>query len=333
MQPVQASQVSQATEALHWHGGQIEAAARTYPDAPLPWLDLSTGISPWPYRVGRIDREAWHRLPSIEGLKALEEAASAFFGLHNPEQIAAVPGSDIAIRLLARLLETDRVSIVSPSYGAYAATWPQARHVSFAAARNADLLVCANPNNPDGAIIPAQALQRIHNMRIVDEAFADAMPTESLIPHRNGAVVLRSFGKFFGLAGVRLGFVIADRPLIRSLKTMLGDWPISGAAIAIGTSAYRDTLWQERQKRRLLRASNRLGRMLTTYGLETVGKTANFHLCRHEAAASLFAHLCRHGILVRPFSAEPSWLRFGLPGSTPDWHRLETALNSWRHHA
>jgi len=320
-------------QTLNWHGGQTGAAARAYPSAPAPWLDLSTGISPWAYPVGRIGRDIWERLPSVEGLCALEQAAAASFGLQNIDQIAAVPGSDIAIRLLARLLPTDRVSIVSPSYGGYAATWPGARRVPFAKAQGADLLICANPNNPDGTVIPARMLQRLRNIRIVDEAFADALPRESLIPQRNGAIVLRSFGKFFGLAGVRLGFVVADRPLIQSLRTMLGDWPISGAAIAIGTRAYRDIAWQDRQRLRLGRASSQLHKLLAGFGLQDVGGTPNFRLCRSDAAPSLFEHLCRSAILVRPFAEEPSWLRFGLPGKAPDWRRLETALKAWRNTA
>lgn len=319
-----------AHAALMWHGGQTAAAARLYPAAPRPWLDLSTGISPWAWPVPAIEPHQWSALPSPAALEQLEFAAARVFGMNSTEQIAAVPGSDIAIRLLAKLLPAQRVAIIGHSYAGYRAAWPEARVLPFDKARGADLMVCANPNNPDGAVIEARKLQRLRNIRIVDEAFADAMPEVSMLPHRNGAIVLRSFGKFFGLAGVRLGFVIANKPVIRELRDLLGDWPISGAAIAIGTAAYCDRAWQGLQRHRLTQGSARLAALLSEHGLDDLGGTANFRLCQAADAPGLFTHLCRAGILVRPFANRPDQLRFGLPGTETDWGRLDTALQNWR---
>ena len=316
--------------ALIWHGGQTAAAARLYPAAPRPWLDLSTGISPWAWPVPALEPKAWQALPSRAALEQLEFAAARVFGMNSTEQIAAVPGSDIAIRLLARLLPAQRVAIIGHSYAGYRAGWPEARVLPFDKARGADLMVCANPNNPDGAVIEARKLQRQRNIRIVDEAFADAMPEVSMLPHRNGAIVLRSFGKFFGLAGVRLGFVVANKPVIRELREMLGDWPISGPAIAIGTAAYCDRAWQGLQRHRLAQGSARLTALLSSHGLDDLGGTANFRLCQAADAPGLFTHLCRAGILVRPFADRPDQLRFGIPGTDADWARLYTALQTWR---
>jgi len=254
----------------------------------------------------------------------------AVFGLNDTEQISAVPGSDIAIRLLARLLPANRVAAVGQSYAGYSAAWPEARVLPFDKARNADLMICANPNNPDGAVVEARKLQRLRNIRIVDEAFADAMPEVSMLPHRNGAIVLRSFGKFFGLAGVRLGFVVANKPVIRELRGLLGDWPISGPAIAIGTAAYCDRAWQGLQRHRLAQGSARLAALLVDHGLDNRGGTNNFTLCHAPNAPGLFIHLCRAGILVRPFVDRPDQLRLGIPGNDADWARLDTALKSWR---
>lgn len=322
--------VTAAVDPLLHHGGRITVAVARFPLAPQPWLDLSTGISPWTYPVGEIKPETWQRLPSDEDLAELEAAAASAFGGVSPDQIVAVPGTDLAIRLLATLLPAQRVGIVGPTYGGYQSAWADAKTVSFAKARGADLLVCANPNNPNGAAIAKTQLQRLRNMRIVDEAFADAMPEQSLLPHRNGAIILRSFGKFFGLAGVRLGFVIADRPLAKQLRAMLGDWPISGPALAIGIKAYLDTEWQEHQRDRLTTASRQLSSLLTDNGLTVVGGTPLFQLASHPDATSLFNHLAQAGILLRPFADRPDWLRFGLPGTDADFDRLSVALENWK---
>lgn len=315
---------------LLWHGGQTAAAARLYPAAPRPWLDLSTGISPWAWPVPTIAPELWQELPSSAALEALELAAACAFGMTGAGQIAAVPGSDIAIRLLARLLAAENVSIIGRGYGGYRAAWPDAQILSFDQVRASDLVVCANPNNPDGAVIEADLLRQRGGHRIVDEAFADAMPQVSLLPDRGGAIVLRSFGKFFGLAGIRLGFVIADAPVIGKLRELLGDWPISGPAIAIGTAAYDDLSWQNQQRRRLAQGSVRLAALLSGHGLDELGGTANFRLCRAPDATGLFTRLCRAGILVRPFADRPDQLRLGIPGTEVDWARLDAALQAWR---
>ena len=308
----------------------MSAAQKAYPLARQPWLDLSTGIAPWSYPIGGLDRQCWQRLPAVDALQELEAAAATCFRLANPDQIVAVHGSDFALRLLARLLPAERVMIVGHSYSGYRAAWPDARTGSFEQARGADLLVCAHPNNPDGTLIDIPCLQRLRNLRIVDEAFADAEPEHSLLPNRNGAIVLRSFGKFFGLAGVRLGFVIADKPFAREVRAALGDWPVSGPAIVIATRAYADFEWQERQRERLKSASARLSDMLTRYGIGRIGGTAFFQLAETSDANNLFVHLCRQGILVRPFSDRPGAIRFGLPGSESEWDRLDAALNLWR---
>lgn len=316
--------------ALMWHGGQTAAAAQAYPSAPRPWLDLSTGISPWAWPVPALGPAAWQALPARAGLERLEFAAAQFFGLNDGEHIAAVPGSDIAIRLLARFLPAQRVAIVGQGYAGYRAAWPDAQVLPFDEAQRADLMVCANPNNPDGAVIDARKIRQMGGLRIVDEAFADAMPGVGILPDRNGVIVLRSFGKFFGLAGVRLGFVIADPPIIAALRGLMGDWPVSGPAIAIGTAAYRDTRWQGEQRQRLAQGSTRLATLLRGRGLQDVGGTPNFRLGRAADASALFTHLCRAGILVRPFADRPDQLRFGIPGTEADWARLDAALLSWR---
>jgi cobalamin biosynthesis protein CobC len=183
-------------------------------------------------------------------------------------------------------------------------------------------LLLARPSNPQGLLwpLPASGVRLI-----VDEAFADAMPESSILPHCN-AIVLRSFGKFFGLAGVRLGFVIAPPEDLERLRHWLGGWPVSAAAIAIGTAAYRDTDWQTEMRDRLTQEARALDRVLARHGLSAEGECPLFCLVRTPGAAVLFERLAAQGILTRPFDYASDWLRFGLPGSTDALDRLDRAL-------
>ena len=312
---------------LYGHGGRLGAAARLFPQAPSPWIDLSTGISPWPYPA-----EAgtdWSRLPEPEAIARLEAAAAACFGAPDPEEVVAVPGSDLALRLLPQLLEEADARYLSPIFSGHKAAWPDARAIGPGTMEQAELLILCNPNNPDGRITSRSELDRFTGQLIVDEAFADAMPSLSLASDRRGAIVLRSFGKFFGLPGLRLGFVIADRPLAMRLRALIGDWPVGSAAIAIATAAYSDSDWQAGQRQRLADASQRLDTLLRGFGLTIAGGTPLFRLARSERASDLFHHLAQAGILTRPFAEDANALRFGLPGEEPQWQRLEQALSTW----
>lgn len=313
---------------LYGHGGQLGAAARNFPDAPEPWIDLSTGISPWSYPVENIWTN-WSRLPEPDALAHLEAAAARAFGAFEPTDVVAVPGSDLAIRLLPILLGPKDARYLAPIFSGHRAAWPGMRPLAADAMDEAELLILANPNNPDGRTISPDRLRRFPGQLIVDEAFVDAEPMISLAPDRRGAIILRSFGKFFGLAGLRLGFVIADQSLAMRLRALLGDWPVSAPAMSIATLAYEDLAWQAAQRQRLTNASLRLDGLLRRIGLEIQGGTAFFRLARTPDAPALFLHLARTGILVRPFTDDPAALRFGLPGDEPQWQRLEQALTTW----
>jgi cobalamin biosynthesis protein CobC len=243
--------------------------------------------------------------------------------------VVAVPGSDIAIRLIARILHGQSAGLLTPIYSGHIAAWPEAVPVSVEDAGKLDVLICANPNNPDGRVIAPGTLRGLAGQLIVDEAFADALPQASILPDRGSAIVLRSFGKFFGLAGVRLGFVIADSCVTVPLRAMLGDWPISGPAIAIATRAYRDASWHQMQRERLQQASARLHDLVSTAGLTARGSTPLFQLASHAKAATLFQTLGEAGILVRPFTETPAQLRFGLPASGTEFARLAQAFTTW----
>ncbi|WP_083500293.1 aminotransferase class I/II-fold pyridoxal phosphate-dependent enzyme [Sphingomonas endophytica] len=322
---------------LTFHGGRIEDAARLYPQAPRPWLDLSTGINPHGWTPGvplAIDQR---RLPSGDALAALEAAARGAFGFAGA--LAAVPGSEPALRLLATIDRPRPWHVVTPCYRTHHDVLPGATPVPAAdigaAARTGGTLLLANPNNPDGRLIAPEALLALARdagtrggMLIVDEAFADAVAGASVLPllrDDDPVVVLRSFGKFYGLAGVRLGFVCGARAVVARVATMLGGWPISSTALAYGTAAYRDVGWAARMRVRLATEAVALDDMLAACGLVATGACPLFRLVESDGAGDVFEALAARGILTRPFDGHPRWLRFGLPGEGTD--RLAAALS------
>ena len=323
------------------HGGRLEAARAAWPDAPEPWLDLSTGINPhsWPVvRAGTID---WHRLPGEAALARLEEVAAVAFGVM-PEWVCALPGSEIGLRLFATLGLPGPVRYQAPGYRTHAEAFAVAAPVPAGAlleeAERGGTILLANPSNPDGFVHKpaalaalAEALTRRGGQLIVDEAFADAIPGTSLLPHMArgeavGAVVLRSFGKMFGLAGVRLGFAVAAPEWLAGLRRRLGSWPVSTAAIVIGTAAYGDVEWIAETQARLVKECGRLDTVLCSHGLHPQGGSPLFRLLRTPGADALFERLARQGILTRPFDYAPDWLRLGLPGDAEALARLDRAL-------
>ncbi|GAA0468533.1 threonine-phosphate decarboxylase CobD [Parasphingorhabdus litoris] len=320
---------SAATDPFRFHGGRLAAAAAQFPSASAPWIDLSTGISPWAYPVPEMAPDVFSRLPEPEYVAHLEQAAAKVFKLDNLSEILAVPGSDMAIRILGTLFTKKRAAMLTPIYSGHRTAWPEAEEISIDEVTDQELVILANPNNPDGRVVSPDQLRALPGQVIVDEAFAETAPSVSMLPERDGAIVLRSFGKFFGLAGIRLGFVIADAAIVERLRTMLGDWPISGIAATIGLAAYRDGEWQDRQRQRLKEAAARLDDMLGNSDLNILGGTSLFRLASHDNARELFVILGQSGILVRPFSRDEKQLRFGLPASEEEWQRLENALNLW----
>ena len=198
-----------------------------------------------------------------------------------------------------------------------------------------DVAIVVNPNNPDGRIIPRNDLLALHERLarrgatlIVDEAFADFDGQESLAPMlpASGAVVLRSFGKAYGLAGLRLGFALASPDIVPSLRGALGPWPVSGPAIAIGVRALADSDWLEETRARLGKERARLDALLRGTEWRIIGGTRLFRLAAHADARAAFERLLGAGILARPFADAPDWLRFGIPGDEHAWERLATAL-------
>ena len=257
------------------------------------------------------------------------------------ETVVAAPGTQALIQLLPSLWAPQTVAIVSPTYGEHSMAWRDGGRDVVAcadlpeAAGRGDVVVVTNPNNPDGRDFEPGMLDRIADdlhaqggLLVVDEAFAELRPDLSLAPtaDRPGRLVLRSFGKFYGLAGLRLGFAIAEPTLAGRIRQALGPWSVSGPALAIGSQALADRAWADETRRRLTAASQALSGLLREAGLQIVGGTGLFVLAAHPDAASLQDRLGRAGIYVRRFPDRPDWLRFGLPPDRDSGQRLEAAL-------
>lgn len=322
------------------HGGNLQAARAQF--GGNDWIDLSTGISPFIYPFVPVESiDDWHRLP--EESAALTTAAAAYYGT---SAVLAVAGSQAALRALPRLRARSTVGIVSPTYNEHAAAWQRAGHVvkTIAVAEVAnclvdlDVLVIVNPNNPTATLLDPKLLARWHQQLasrngwlVVDEAFADIAPQMSMITPQpmDGLIVLRSVGKFFGLAGLRLGFVVATETLRQALACELGGWTIHQAAQRIGTQALTDRAWQQQQQQRLQQNGRRLRDLVAQFGHLGSG-CGLFYSWQHNAAEAFWQHCAHQHILVRAFSAPWSGIRLGLPASEQAWIRLTQALATWR---
>jgi cobalamin biosynthetic protein CobC len=317
-----------------FHGGNLEAASARFGAPAAGWLDLSTGINPKAYPFGDLPETGWTRLPSSD--RRLREAAASAYQAPSPEMVVPAPGTQALIKRLPELFSHRReAAIFSPTYAEHAQAWKasghEVREVSgVEEIHEASIVVLVNPNNPTGRCFsPAQLLdlsQRV-DLLVIDEAFADVAPDLSVaseVGERN-IVVLRSFGKFFGLAGLRLGFALANPRIAERLREKLGPWAISGAAIEIGSQALADQQWIAATRVRLASDRKRLDELLVSRGLRILGGTDLFRLAERHDAQEIFEKLGRRGILVRPFAEHPTWLRFGLPGHEADWSRLESS--------
>ena len=319
------------------HGGRLQRAIDHYGIPREDWLDLSSGIAPWPFAIPEIPLSAWTRLPEIED--GLEQAARRYYGV---DEILSVAGSQAAIQALPHLRAPGRIGVLSPCYAEHPHAWLQAGHtlVELSEAQvesqldSLDVLVLVNPNNPTGLRLPPERLRRWHARLarrgawlVVDEAFMDNSPADSVLQPvaQPGLIVLRSFGKFFGLAGVRLGFVIAEASLLQRLADHLGPWAVSGPTRVLGTACLLSVEQQQRQLAACASQSARLGDVLDAAGLGSSGRCDLFHYLTMPHAARFYEHLARRGILVRLFASPPA-VRLGLPADDAGLQRLAAAL-------
>ena len=322
------------------HGGNLSAAQQEFGLPPGGWVDLSTGINPIPYPEVDLDSGALTNLPQQHKLDELLAAAATAYDVSSSYSVAAGPGSQAILQILPALRARSRVAVLSPTYEEHTLTWRQLGHSvveieSLESLGDADVLVVVNPNNPDGTIIGTSELTTISThlaskdgWLIVDEAFADTVPEVGILsrPQLHNTITVRSFGKFFGLAGLRLGFAAGAPEVVDAVSERLGPWAVSGPALEIGIRALGDRDWINATKARLAASRKQLDQVLDLAKLNIIGGTDLFRLVDTPAAQSIYRQLGQAGILVRRFERHPNWLRFGLAGSDEILQQLADAL-------
>lgn len=309
------------------HGGGVDAAQAQYGGARADWIDLSTGINPDPYPIPPLPDGAWTALPDSGAQTALEQAARRFWQIPEAAAVIAAPGASALIARMPHLMGPDgarQVVIETPTYNEHAAGFAAAgwQVVTKGAA---PVQVVVHPNNPDGRLWDEAELTAGHV--VIDESFGDICPEHSLVhmATRPGVIVLKSFGKFWGLAGLRLGFAIGLPETLAPMVDMLGPWAVSGPALTIGAAALTDPDWAEATRSRLERDAARLDTLMQWAGAQVVGGTPLFRLYDVDDAAAWQDRLARHHLWSRIFPYSKTWLRLGLPPAH-GWDRLEQAL-------
>ena len=323
------------------HGGDLTGAAERFGVPAGGWLDLSTGINPFPYPDTEFDPELLRRLPTAGDLTAALSAARAHYGVPGGAGIIAVPGTQAALQALPHMRGHSSIAVLGPTYSEHAHTWRAGGHDvaetgELDALAGADVAVLVNPNNPDGRRIEPGRIMALAargdaaNWTIADEAFADPEPGLSVVGETGagGLLVLRSMGKFFGLAGMRIGFVIGAPELTNDIAARLGPWTVGGAVLTIAARALADTGWIAETRRLLADKRAGLEAVLQGAGFTIIGGTDLFILAERADAGAVYDRLGRAGILARDFEDHPTWLRFGLPGHDGNLARLKSALSS-----
>lgn len=326
-----------------YHGGNLAAATARFGAPAEGWLDLSTGINPVPYPVADIPPADWLRLPERAAEGRLETIAAESFGLADPARLIATPGTQAVIQALPWLVPAQSVAILGFTYQEHAHRWRTSGadvHVietlDDPRVAAADVVLVVNPNNPDGRQVAVETLlalgaqmAAVGKLLIVDEAFMDVLRRDlSVLPlfPEAGIAVMRSVGKTWGLAGLRLGFFAGPLYLVDKMRDFFGPWSVSGPALTIGARALGDAAWLASTIARLEADCAKLDVILAAAGLGAVGGTPLFRLVAHANAQAIFTRLGKAGILVRPFPAKPDWLRFGIPASDAERDRLREAL-------
>jgi len=319
-----------------FHGGRLDAAIEKYGGDREEWIDLSTGINPISYPLPEIPVLAWERLPDEKAEQQLIDAAREYYQVPESFEIVPAPGTQAIIELLPRILGVKTVSIVSPTYAEHQHAWQKAgvEVVTAATPENeCGVLVVVNPNNPTAKIwsrIDLHAASNTAGSVVIDEAFSDTVPGASIVPEmRDNMIVLKSFGKFFGLAGLRLGFAICRSEIASKMRNMIGPWAVSGPALKIGATAFRDLDWISRTNDRLQSDSRSLNNLLKENGLSVEAVNPLFVSAHHASASTIHEFLAKRHILIRPFPEREGYLRFGLCANREAFTRLEQALKAY----
>lgn len=330
------------TEILH--GGRLDEAVAEYGGDKDRWMDLSTGISPHAYPVPDLPKSVWSDLPDQEAVVQARLAVRKCYRVSASAGVSLAPGSQMHIQQLPFLFKPQPVAIVGFTYQEHGVCWQRAGHEVYmtdgldSAEATARIVIVVNPNNPDGRVFESEELALLARrlaakggLLVVDESFADVMPDGSVMDEagRDGLFVMRSLGKFFGLAGVRFGVGLTTQLLASKLDERFGPWAVSGPALAVAAHALGNTAWQKRNLSKLVKTRAGLDEVFGKHHIEVLGGTALFALIRHDRAEQLWEHLASKRILTRSFPGKADWLRLGLPKGQPQLSRLDKALASF----
>ena len=310
------------------HGGGLDDAILKYGGNRTNWLDLSTGINPIPYPIPTVPNHFWHSLPDSQAQSALLSAARKFWKVPNGANIIASSGVSQLIAMLPSLLPVNCVEIIGPTYNEHAAAFQSS---GWTVGQTGSVRVIVHPNNPDGNqhVISKQDAKNT-DLMIIDESFCDVTPDETLInlTDQNNVIVLKGLGKFWGLAGLRLGFAVAAPELIKKITDRVGPWAISGPAQFIGQAALTDNSWIIKTRSRLREDSLRLDNLMIEYGNKPLGGTDLFRLYEVKNATKIQNTLAKKFIWTRIFPYSRNWLRLGIPGTEAQWAQLINALEA-----
>ncbi len=323
-----------------FHGGRLDAAIAQHGGTRAEWLDLSTGINPNAYPIPELCDTAWQGLPDEKAHSKLTHMARQYYQVPRAFDLVSANGTQALIQVLPFVLGAKKVAVISPTYEEHAYCWDKAGgdvvkvdHLSQAV-ECAEVVVVVNPNNPtafryqpDDLIIAAEQLVKKSGYLIVDEAFADCVPELSVVSKmQENIIVLRSFGKFFGLAGLRLGFAICASSIAESLKNKQGPWSVSGPALEIGAAAFTDQNWIVNSRADIIQNSDSQAEVIEACGLKLIGNAGLFMEFEYENATILYEKLQQEHILIRPFPERPTRLRFGLCKNMQELERLALTL-------
>ena len=324
------------------HGGALDRAMAGFGGRKTDWLDLSTGINPNPYPIPDVPEEIWHLLPDEALMADCLAAARSYYEVPTKSDLVAAPGTQALIQFLPLVTQAKKVWIVGPTYNEYERVFSASAEVIVStelpqSVGDIDVILVGSPNNPDGRVCDCEAVsalgKSIHKRGgfvLIDAAFGDVLPKDYSLPtalsDADGVVVFRSFGKFFGLAGLRLGFAIGGEGVINRFRTALGPWAVSGPSLFVGARALRDQDWILDARSELSGQRASVEGMLRYNGFDIVGATDLFVTGSKIESTSLAKSLAKNYILVRTFDYNSHWIRFGLPAGREDFGRLEKAL-------
>ena len=312
-------------ESFSKHGGKLDEAVLQFGGRKSEWMDLSTGINPRPYPFKKVGQRLWERLPDDNDFEDIYKAAHNFWNVPKSSVVLGASGVSSLIAIIPFLNPLSTVSIQQPTYSEYKLSFERVGYKVLKTGGEINVIV--NPNNPDGKIQEANEILENHKrLTIIDESFCDLYPENSLInlASQPGFIILKSFGKFWGLAGLRLGFAIGRPETVNPIKYALGPWQISGPALSIGCQALQDIKWAEKTRANLYESAIRLDKIMRRYKL--IGGTNLYRLYFVTDAKKLFRKLASNKVLIRNFDYNRNWVRIGLPKQEKDWEILEKAL-------